>query len=376
MSLQSLVFCRDEKIVRVLRRVLSDLEISLEHCPDADAIIRKLTRKRYEAVIVDCADTEQAAQILKSVRSAPCNKHAVAVALVEEQTGLRSVFDLGAHFVLYKPISSERAKSSFRAARALMKRERRRHERILVQVPVTVITAKGKHIKTTTVDLGEGGMALQLSEHLSHATALHLQFSIPDSEYKVDCTAEVAWENAAEQAGLRFRDVEPETHKKLLAWIASHSADLDRDDPPIQCKLTDLSLGGCYLETSAPFPQRTRVTLSMRVGLLQVEAEGVVRVLHPEIGMGVEFTQGTAEERQQVEKFIHALMNSNGVLPDLMVDPQGIEPGEPQTAMSTQEEGDDPLVFLFHHKAELPAEAFHAELKRQRSGPVEVGASA
>jgi c-di-GMP-binding flagellar brake protein YcgR len=376
MSLQSLVFCGDEKIVRVLRRVLSDLEISLEHCPDPDAVIRKLTRKRFEAVIVDCADAEHAAQILKSVRSAPCNRHAVAVALVEEQTGLRSVFDLGAHFVLYKPISSERAKSSFRAARALMKRERRRHERILVQVPVTVIFEKSKTpLRIKTADLGEGGMAVQLNQGLGHSGPFQVQFTIPGSDYKVDCAAEVAWENGMQQAGFRFKDLALEPHKHLLAWIASHSADLDKDDPPIQCKLTDLSLGGCYLETATPFPQRTRVTLSMRVGMLQVEAEGVVRVLHPDMGMGVEFTQGTTEQRQQVEKFIHALMNSNGVLPDLMVEPQGIEPGEPQ-AVATQQEGDDPLVFLFQHKAELTAEAFHAELRRQRGGPPEVVASA
>ena len=37
MSLKSLVLCSDEKIVRVLRRVLSDLEIGIEHCTDPTA---------------------------------------------------------------------------------------------------------------------------------------------------------------------------------------------------------------------------------------------------------------------------------------------------------------------------------------------------
>src|SRR5882757_6596638 len=136
MSLQSLVFCPDEKIVRVLRRVLSDLEIAVERCSDADSAIRKLTRQRFEAVIVDCTDEAVASQVLKSARSAPCNKRAVAVSIIDGQKALRSAFDLGAHFVLYKPISSERAKSSFRAARALMKRERRRNTRFPVEIPV------------------------------------------------------------------------------------------------------------------------------------------------------------------------------------------------------------------------------------------------
>ena len=129
MTLKALVLCSDEKILRVLRRVLSDLEIGLEHCPDADSAIQRLTRQRFEALIVDCNDPSTAALVLKSARTAPCNKRAVAVAIIDGSTGVRSAFEMGAHFALYKPISTERAKASFRAARALMKRERRRNSR-------------------------------------------------------------------------------------------------------------------------------------------------------------------------------------------------------------------------------------------------------
>ena len=58
MELHSLVVCSDEKIIRVLRRVLADLEIGMETCADADSAVAKLSRQRYEAVIVDCADEE------------------------------------------------------------------------------------------------------------------------------------------------------------------------------------------------------------------------------------------------------------------------------------------------------------------------------
>ena len=56
LRLQALVLCSDEKILRVLRRVLSDLEIVIDHCAESDAAIHKLTRQRYEAIIVDCAN--------------------------------------------------------------------------------------------------------------------------------------------------------------------------------------------------------------------------------------------------------------------------------------------------------------------------------
>ena len=139
--------------MRVLRRVLSDLEISVEQCTTADSAVRRLTRQRFEAVIVDCSDEGVAANVLKSVRSAPCNKHAVAVAIIDGQKAVRSAFALGAHFALYKPISPERARTSFRAARALMKCERRRNARVAIEIPVMPQpwrwrSAKGDHLRS------------------------------------------------------------------------------------------------------------------------------------------------------------------------------------------------------------------------------------
>jgi hypothetical protein len=48
-----------------------------------------------------------------------------------------------------------------------------------------------------------------------------------------------------------------------------------------------------------------------------------VLVMHSELGMGIEFTQTTDAQRNQLERFIQALTNSNGVLPELLVEPEG-----------------------------------------------------
>jgi len=377
MSLRALVLCSDEKIMRVLRRVLSDLEIGVEHCTDADSTARRLTRQRFEAVIVDCHDEEVAAQVLKSVRSAPCNKHAIAVAIIDGRKAVRSAFALGAHFVLYEPVSSERAKASFRAARALMKCERRLNTRVPVEIPVTLALANGQ-LKTTTSDLSEGGMAIQ--RRTQNAGPVRIKFTLPGAEHVIECAAQVAWENGGSQSGLRFVDLPPEHRTHLKAWLAKHSPEIEADDPPAPCKLTDLSLGGCYLEIVAPFPVRTRVLLAMRVAELRVEVQGVVRVMHPEIGMGVEFTRTTDQQRQQVEKFIQALMNSNGALPELAVAPEGMEepePPAPAQASNNNNDVDDPLLGLFRRKTELTTESFLNELRKQRGpGPEAAQAAA
>ena len=375
MSLHSLVVCSDEKIVRVLRRVLSDLEIAMEPCPDADSAVRKLSRQRYEAVIVDCSDEEMASQVLKSTRCAPCNKRAVAVALIDGQKAVRSAFALGAHFVLYKPISTERAKTSFRAARALMKRERRRNTRVPVQVPILLLLENGAgQQRTTTSDVSEGGMAIQLARRPKGVGKVRVQFTLPGTQHPVDSAAEFAWENGEGLAGLRFVDLSTETSKRLKEWLVSQSPEAEKDDPPAHCKLTDLSPGGCYLEISSPFPISTRVLLTMRVSQLEVQVQGIVRVMHPEIGMGVEFTQKTAQQKKHVDTFIQALVHSNGVGPQLLVEPDGMESEnvEMEQQVSAPHDADDPLIDLFQHKSNLPAEAFLHELRSQRNSPASV----
>jgi c-di-GMP-binding flagellar brake protein YcgR len=372
MSLQALVFCADEKVVRVLRRVLSELEIGMEQCTDAESAIHKLTRRRFEAVIVDCADQRTASRVLRSARTAPCNKRAVAVAIVSGQTGLGGAFDLGAHFVLYQPLSPERAKTSFRAVRALMKRERRRNARIPIETPVTVQVNDGAgQLRAVTTDLGEGGMAIQLAHRPKNLGAVTIHFSLPGTTDNIECSGQVAWENPGRQVGLRFVDLAPEMSDRLKAWLESRGPEFEEDDPPAPCKLTDLSLGGCYLETGSPFPVHTRIILSMHVAGAQFRTGGKVLVMHPDLGMGVEFTQTTEQQRGHLEKFIHVLTNSKGVLPELMVEPEGLDnhesPTEPETHKA-QGGPEDPLLELFRRRAELTHETFQAELRKQR-GP-------
>src|ERR1700676_4158775 len=215
MSLKALLLCSDEKIVRVLRRVLGDLDIAVELCVNSDTALRKLTRQRFEAIIVDCAD-DGANDVLRSARSAPCNKQAVAVAIVEPIVGLKAVFDVGAHFILYKPVSAERAKSSFRAARALMKRERRRNSRVNVRFPVEMVNVEsGVRFKVNTTDVGEGGLAVSLPRRSKPHGRWNLSFTLPGSTGVEGAAAEFAWEGSGTQVGLRFLDLSADVTRHL-----------------------------------------------------------------------------------------------------------------------------------------------------------------
>ncbi len=379
MNLKSLLLCSDEKIVRVLRRTLGDLDIGVEHCASSEIALRKLTRDRFEAIIVDCAGPGAAA-VLRSARTAPCNKRAVAVAILDPDIGLRSAFEIGAHFILYKPVSVERAKSSFRAARALMKKERRRNNRVSVRIPVEMSSREsGARFNVNTTDLGEGGLAVSLPRRSKAHGRWQLSFTLPGSATVLRVDAEFAWEGAGNQVGLRFQDQAPEVARQLREWLGRNFLDGEKDDPPVRCQLTDLSLGGCYLDVPAPFPVSTRVTLLMRANDVELRAEGIVRVMHPEKGMGVEFTQSTQEHRALLEKFLSLLTENRGVLPELLVEPEGLETetGQNSGIAATPGDTEDALLELFRNHTAHSADSFLAELRKQRGvAAASAGASA
>jgi len=376
LALQSLLLCIDDKVVRVLRRVLGELEIGVDHCMDADSAVQKLTRQRYEAVIVDCTTLEVASRILKGTKAAPANKRAITVAILDSETedgqrALKSAFALGAHFVLFKPISLEKTKSSFRAVKALMKRERRRHTRVPIELPVELhfSDASGK-VSTVTSDLGEHGMAIK-SRDFKVPASFRVSFALPGKLGEIQCGGEVAWQAKGLQ-GIRFSDLSLESREQLKAWVARQVSGVD-DEPPLNCKLTDLSLNACYLQTESPFPVRTRLQLNMKVRDCEARVEGIVRVMHSGAGMGIEFTQHTSDQRSRVEQFIETLMKSESAVPNIQVRPDTIDNSAKEfSAEYISGDQGDPLLSLFRSKAEFSTEAFQDELRKQRGAPQEL----
>jgi hypothetical protein len=360
MNLKSLLLSSDEKTVRILRRVLSDLEIGSDHCTQSETAVRKITRERFEAIIVDCADPIEGNNVLKAAKAAPINKRALSIVLVESNVGLRGGFEMGAHFVLHKPLSNERARSSFRAVRALMKRERRGQLRVAVQVPVL---CKGTHAyHAMTLDVCEGGMALQFKNRVANEGSFHFMLELPGVHQRLEVAGELAWEGHGNHAGVRFSEVSESQKSILRKWLNSQLPEPEQDDPPVDCHLSELSNGGCYLKTSTPFPHGTRIVLTSKAPQPDFHALGIVRVAHPEFGMGVEFLKPSSTHQGQVQQMIATLRSKPGTVAQLQVEPDGLETASGDQSVSSTETG-DPLVDLFRSKPPVPIELFLQQMQ-------------
>ena len=370
MTLQSLLVSKDEQAVAVLTPILTGFGLGVHCCGYADALGR-IADQKFDAVIVDYDDPHSAALVLQNAYHASPGNNTVSVALLSDKSKVRSVFGAGANFVLYKPMSEPQAEATLRAATALMKRERRRSFRVPVQIPLQLQVENGTEMEGILLDLSEDGLDLLAAQPLCPAANIRAYFCLPESDNEMRIRGEVAWANPNGESGVRFIDLAENLRDVLKAWVLRNAPEVppEESEPVSECKLSDLSLGACYVETESPFPERSDIVLRLQAEDMEVQAEGLVRVMHPGYGMGIEFASRTAEQREQVGKFLEFLTSRPGTLPRLLITPRALAAADQydNPHASEAEEPDDPLLLLLRSHESMDQEEFLQALQRQRN---------
>ena len=380
MTLSALLVCTDKNAAQVLDRVLKELNIGVESSPDfARAAIRS-AQERYDAIIVDGDSIRDVTRLLKETRSSRLNGTTLAIAVVSSQESIRELFSLGVSFVLYKPVAYERALSSLRAARAVMRKEKRKKSRATVHAQALVDYANVEREKATLIDLAADGMAVSFGQKLPPTSKVYFQFTLPGQKSSIRLSGQVVWQEWNGRAGVQFADVPGSSRRLLDEFLAANVSNgtnregreqsIELQDPlpvalsmseprkadakpdvrppqeqpetahrdvatavldpkpepnnrraqaryacrlgaevyrtgtsvPNRCCLTDLGGGGCYLETSLPFPQGATVEIVVRTYEMKLQLRGSVLTSHPGYGMGIGFDLKAKDERANLKK--------------------------------------------------------------------------
>jgi DNA-binding response OmpR family regulator len=378
MTLLALLVSTDDSASEILGRVLPATGIAVERFSDLATAIDRLHEQRFDALIIDFEDPKAAAEVLEEARRLNSGTAPVTVALVAERIEARAILSGGAHFVLYKPLADDKVKAGLRAVVALLNRERRRAYRVPVQAPVEITLPDTRKAEGILLDLSETGMDVLTAEPQAPGSLLNFRFELPDGSLQVHAHGQVAWANPNGQTGVHFLDVDESTKAQLQVWLQAAAVvhGTGSDDGVPHGKLTDLSLGGCYVESDSPFPERALVDLCLKTEEMAIHTEGMVRVTHPGRGMGVEFPSRTPEQRAQVENLISFLRSCPESMLGLTIAPRALTADlsqfehAPELVDATGEDLslEDPLLELLRQGATLQEDDFLAELRRQRSG--------
>jgi len=221
MTLESLLLSRDQQVIGVVKSALEKLSIEVEVCRGARSGSEILSSEKFDAVIVDCDDLQGGLDVLRNLRQSPSNRNSVSFAVLNGKTTTHEAFDLGAQFVLQKPISQLGASRCFGAALEFMEREQRRYFRHPIEIPV-LVTFGRQELKMTTTNLSEGGMAVRFRGKLPKSGVTKVCLTMPGGEAAIEAKAELVWVDDSGRAGLRFVGLSLASRQRLERWLGDH----------------------------------------------------------------------------------------------------------------------------------------------------------
>ena len=226
MDLRALVVSPDQHSADLLKQILPELGMVADQTASIDEALARLDQERFDAIILDYRGDRDSENFLRRLRQSTKNRAGVLIAIVESDFNVRPLFGLGANFILYRPLSSERTRISLRAARGLIRRERRRAARVPVSATVNVAYPGAPELKAMLQDLSVDGTSLTTAKAIPPQCKVYFDFSLPGQEQLVRLSGEVAWQDASGRTGIRFIDVPQASRRLMQGWLQQNKGQL------------------------------------------------------------------------------------------------------------------------------------------------------
>jgi PilZ domain len=101
------------------------------------------------------------------------------------------------------------------------------------------------------------------------------------------------------QLSYKDRRAHPRLKCRVAIEVTSESGTV-----PVFANLTDISMGGCYIETSAILPPASKIKLNFSMEDTSLSAEGFVNRLDPGSGVAVQFREMNREARDRMFRIL------------------------------------------------------------------------
>ena len=144
----------------------------------------------------------------------------------------------------------------------------------------------------------------------------------PQAGNRMDAVGSVLESNRAPE---RRRNLNPKpksetpySRRKTARYHCTGGVELRRSEntPALWGTLRDISLEGCYVESSSTLPSGADVLFLMRAGEIQIRGRAHVKTSHHAVGMGLEFQHLATEDQQNLEFLIGTLAGGQEMQPE------------------------------------------------------------
>lgn len=219
-AVRVLLVSRHIETIDTLCHFMQQISMHVELCCDLGSAMRKLCHAKFEGLVVDFNDKEEALDLLEKLRQLTSHRGAVAFAIVNHDSEKTAAFQAGANFLLERPLFARSVVRTLTAAYALMVRERRRYFRCPVETITFVSGGPGRKFPASSVNISESGIAIKSPIPLQVGEKLQLGFRLPGNTELLKMAGEVCWTETAGDTGIRFRCLPSRVAEELRSWLS------------------------------------------------------------------------------------------------------------------------------------------------------------
>lgn len=227
-SIQAAVLSKDANFLTIFQEVTSKLAVEVIELDDARRYLDLISQEPFDLLILDCRGFPKARHLVAGIREMSANREAIfIIAADQDEPGAANVF--GEHVRLAEPVTREQVKLHLQDALPVIRERHRYYDRHPLEIDVFIACdAKNWGLTAKSINLSEGGLALQLPQHihLGAEDIAKINFELPEGGGKIEAAAQLTWSNNDLEAGFRFKPLTPSNSARLSAWLNQHAMPL------------------------------------------------------------------------------------------------------------------------------------------------------
>ena len=199
MAFECLLVSHDPAVFGTMDRILRDLSIRTNVCPNASIAANLLTDGDTDLVVIDL-ESKHSAELIRQIHESGMRQKPTVLAV---STGDCSI--PGVHVILRKPVTAESGARSLKAAYSRMLQDYRKFTRFALMTPVVAGDENSRTFSLTVANVGEGGVGLISSKKLPHWEHLVFSGSIARTRKRNSHSGSCCMDSAIRGGGLRVR---------------------------------------------------------------------------------------------------------------------------------------------------------------------------
>lgn len=221
MEMRVLAVDDEPEVLIAIKTLLERLSCTVVAIADSRQAAERLTKEQFDGVFLDVRMPNlDGFELAKRVRASSLNGQApiVMFTALDDVATMREGFKAGASCFLGKPVSADRITNLVKAMRSAMFGVRRRYARLPLRTPVTC-KAGNQNLKSSSINISEGGMVLATSGGWEVGQEVALEFVMPQASAPIKVRAKIVHKEPTGSMAVEFLDLSNTARDAIKEYI-------------------------------------------------------------------------------------------------------------------------------------------------------------